>query len=156
MVLRQAHLQLKLSKCTFASTTVHYLGHVVSATGVKPDPRKVEAVSQYPVPTNIKELKQFLGLTNYYRKFIHNYAYIAEPLNKLLRGHKKQFAWSVPCQQAFDNLKSKLITSPILGYPDFATPFVLYILMLQIQQLVLCLVNSRVAMKLSLAIGAAN
>ena len=127
VALRQARLQLKLSKCTFASTTVYYLGHVVSATGVKPDPHKIEAVSQYPaVPTNIKELKKFLGLVNYYRKFIYNYATIAEPLNKLLRGHKKQFLWTVSCQQAFDHLKSKLVTSPILGYPDFATPFVLY------------------------------
>ena len=124
--LRQAHLQVKLSKCTFASPTVHYLGHVVSASGVTPDPRKTEAVSQYPVPTNIKELKQFLGLTNYYRKFIYNYAHIAEPLNKQLRGHKKHFQWSSSCQQAFDNLKSKLIMPPILGYPDFTTPFALY------------------------------
>ena len=95
VALRQARLQLKLSKCTFASTTVHYLGHVESATGVKPDPNKIEAVSQYPVPTNIKELKKFLGLANYYRKFIYNYATIAEPINKLLRGHNKQFLWTV-------------------------------------------------------------
>ena len=119
-------LQLKLSKCTFASTTVHYLGHVVSAIEMKPDPHKIEAVSQYPVPTNTKELKKFLGLANYYHKFIYNYVTIAEPLNKLLRGHKKQFLWTVSCQQAFDHLQSKLVTSPILGYPDFATPFVLY------------------------------
>ena len=62
VALREARLQLKLSKCTFASTTVHYLGHVMSATGVKPDPHKIIAVSQYPVPTNTKELKKFLGL----------------------------------------------------------------------------------------------
>ena len=67
-----------------------------------------------------------MGLTNYYRKFIYNYAHIAEPLNKLLRGRKKDFHWTPRCQQTFDNLKSKLITSPILGYPDFTLPFVLH------------------------------
>ena len=124
LALRRAHLKLKLSKCTFACSEVHYLGHIVSAKGIKPDPRKVEAVSQYPAPSNVKEMKQFLGLTNYYRKFIYNYAHIAEPLNKLLRGRKKDFLWTPCCQQAFDNLKSKLITSPILGYPNFTLPFV--------------------------------
>ena len=126
MALRKAHLQLKLSKCSFAHDEVRYLGHIVSAAGVKPNPCKVDAVSQYPAPTNVKELKQFLGLTNYYRKFIYNYAHTAEPLTKLLRGSKKQFCWTTSCQQAFDTLKSKLLTSPILGYPDFKIPFVLH------------------------------
>ena len=85
LALRRAHLQLKLSKCTFACSEVHYVpwSHCISAKGFKPDPRKVKAVSQYPVPSNAKEMKQFLGLTNY-RKFIYNYAHIAELLNKLL------------------------------------------------------------------------
>ena len=126
LALQRAHLQLKLSKCTSACSEVHYLGHIVSAKGIKPDPRKVEAVSQYPAPSNVKEMIQFLGLTNYYRKFIYSYAHIAEPLNKLLRGRKKDFIWTPCWQQAFDNLKSKLITSRILGYPDFTLPFVLY------------------------------
>ena len=91
MALLQACVQLKLSKCTFASTIVHYLGHVVSAIEVKPDPLKIEAVSQYPVLINAKELKKFLGLVNYCHKFIYNYVTIAEPLNKLLRGHKNNF-----------------------------------------------------------------
>ena len=100
-------------------------------------------------------MNQFLGLTNYYHRFIHYYAFIVEPLNKLLRGHKKQFVWTVPCQQAFDNLKFKLITSPILGYPDFATQFVLYTDASD-QQLALCLVDFRIALKLSLGIGVTN
>ena len=126
LALRRAHLQLKLSKCTFACSEVHYLGHIVSAKGIKPDPRKVAAVSQYPAPSNAKEMKQFLGLTNCYHKFIYNYTHIAEPLNKLLRGCKKDFHFTPCCQQTFDNLKSKLITSPILGYPDFTLPIVLH------------------------------
>ena len=126
MALHQAHLQLKLSKCSFAHNEVCYLGHIVSAAGVKPNPRKVKAVSKYPVPTSVKEFKQFLGLTNYYRKFIYNYAHTAEPLTKLLRGNKRQFIWNACCQQAFDSLKSKLLESPILGCPDFKVPFVLH------------------------------
>ena len=123
--LRKAHLQLKLSKCSFIWKEILYLGHVVSTDGVEPDPCKVSAVLDFPVPNSIKELKQFLGLTNYYQKFIYNYASIATSLLKVLRGQKKSFEWSNVHQQAFA-LKSKLTTSPILGYPDFTCSFVLH------------------------------
>ena len=99
VALQGAHLQLKLSKCNFACSLVHYLGHVVSVEGVQPDPRKVEAVSQHPVPTTIKELKQFLGLTNYYRKFIYNYAHITDPLNKLLQVTRKISFGALPASK---------------------------------------------------------
>ena len=125
VALQEAHLQLKLPKCTFASTEVAYLGHIVSANGITPDPQKVTAVLHFPQPTEAKPLRQFLGLTNYYRKFIHNYASIAEPLHQALKGHKK-FQWTPSCQQAFDFLKSKLTSPPILGYPDFSQPFILH------------------------------
>ena len=125
VALREAHLQLKLPKCTFACTEVAYLGHIVSANGITPDPQKVTAVLHFPQPTEAKPLRQFLGLTNYYRKFIHNYASIAEPLHQALKGHKK-FQWTPSCQQAFDFLKSKLTSPPILGYPDFSQPFILH------------------------------
>ena len=105
---------------------VLHLGHVVSADGIKLNPCKVSAVLDFPAPGSVKELKQFVGLTNYYHKFIHNYASIAEPLQKLLKGKKKLLQWTTGCQQAFDTLKSKLTTSPILGYPDFTCPFVLH------------------------------
>jgi len=91
--LREAHLQLKLFKCSFACTEVTYLRHVVSAKGVIPDPQKVAAVLQFPQPTEAKSLRQFLGLTNYYQKFINNYASIAEPLHQASKGHKK-FQWT--------------------------------------------------------------
>ena len=124
--LRRANLQLKISKCSFGQKEVQYLGHIVSATGIKLDPRKIEAVSCYPLPVSIRELKQFLGLTSYYRKFIPHYAHIAEPLYKMLRGPKKLFTWTTLCQQAFDHLKSKLVQPPVLAYPDFSIPFILY------------------------------
>ena len=83
------------------------------------------AVLHFPQPTEAKPLRQFLGLTNYYRKFIHNYASIAEPLHQALKSHKK-FQWTPSCQQAFDFLESKLTSPPILGYPDFSQPFILH------------------------------
>ena len=124
--LNEAGLQLKPSKCYFALREVRYLGHVVSQAGIKPDDDKVKAVSTYPVPRTIKELKQFLGLTNYYRRFIKDYAHIAEPLHKIQGKSKKSLQWDTSCQLAFDTLKQKLITPPILAYPDFSSPFLVY------------------------------
>lgn len=124
--LQHAGLQLKPTKCHFACREVKYLGHIVSEKGIKPDPSKVKAVSEYPIPKNVKELKQFLGLSNYYRRFIKNYAHIAEPLHRMQQKDKCPFQWDVTCQQAFDALKHKLTTSPILAYPNFTIPFVVY------------------------------
>ena len=124
--LRNAGLQLKPSKCCFAYNEVWYLGHVVSKAGIRPDNDKIKAVSNYPVPKNVKEVKQFLGLSNYYRRFVKDYAQIAEPLHKIQRKSKQPFHWDNTCQLAFDNLKQKLITPPILAYPDFSLPFIVY------------------------------
>ena len=73
------------SKCFFVQKEVHYLGHVVSAAGVSPDSAKTEVISSYPVPTDMKKLRQFLGLANYYHRFVPAYSTIADPLHKLLR-----------------------------------------------------------------------
>ena len=123
--LNDAGLQLKPSKCHFALREVRYLGHVVSQAGIKPDDDKVKAISTYPIPRTTKELKQFLGLTNYYRRFIKDYAHIAEPLHKV-QGKSKSLQWNPSCQLAFDTLKHKLTTPPILAYPDFLSPFLVY------------------------------
>ena len=124
--LREAGLKLKPSKCHFARKEVHYLGHVVSAIGVKPNPSKTAAVSSYPPPTNVKELRQFLGLANYYRRFIKDYSRIAEPLHQLTRKTSKGFRWTPACHDAFDELKLRLTTAPILTYPDFSKEFILH------------------------------
>ena len=125
LALRNAGLKLKPSKCHFAQSKVHYLGHVVSAAGIAPDPAKITVAMSYPVPTDTKQLKQFLGLTNYYRRFVPNYSRIAEPLYKLLR-KGSQFLWNSNCQAAFTTLQQALITPPILVYLDFRQPFLLY------------------------------
>ena len=125
---------------------VVYLGHIVSADGVKPDPRKVSAVLDSQAPSNIKELRHFLGLTNYYRKFISNYANIADPLYKLLKGNKKSFQWTTTCQQAFDALKAKL-TTPLFLVTQTLHVHLFYTLMHLTVLLVLCLANVRIVRK---------
>ena len=124
--LRNAGLQLKPSKCKFAQKEVHYLGHIASAAGAQPDPSKTEAVSSYPVPRNVQEVRQFLGLANYYRQFIKHFSEITEPLHQLTRKTTKGFHWNPSCQSAFDELKRRLVSPPILAYPDFSLPFVLH------------------------------
>ena len=124
-VLRQAGLMLKLNKNQFAQREVKYLRHIVSTAGVHPDPAKTEAVSIYPIPNNAKELRQFLGLANYYRRFVVDYSKIAEPLHKLLT-KENGFRWDSKCQNVFDELKHRLVSPPILAFPDFSQEFVLY------------------------------
>ncbi|MCY3927570.1 MAG: reverse transcriptase family protein, partial [Acidobacteria bacterium] len=107
--LQAANLKLKPAKCHFAQSKVEYLGHIISGNGIQVDPKKTTAISDYPVPANVKQLKQFLGLANYYRKFIQNYASVAEPLHKLLRKNSGGYGWNEQCQQSFNLLKQKLV-----------------------------------------------
>ena len=120
--LRNVGLKLKPSKCHFAQSKVHYLGHVVSAAGIAPELAKITAVMSYPVPTDMKQLKQFLGLISYYSRFVPNYSRIVEPLYKLL-SKRMQFLWNSNFQAAFTTLQQALINPPILAYPDFWQPF---------------------------------
>ena len=124
--LRQAGLKLKPAKCHFAMKQVVYLGHVISAEGIYPDPSKTAAVADYPAPKDAKQLKKFLGLANYYRRFVRHYATIAEPLHSILRGKPKHFHWDEQCDKAFNTLRNHLVTPPILTLPNFSIPFVLY------------------------------
>ena len=121
--LRAAGLKLKPKKCHFAKQQITYLGHVISSNGVEPDGKKLAAVTTYPTPSSNHEVKRFLGLSNYYRRFIPHYAQIAEPLNRLLRKTSKSFNWTPECDTAFNTLKAKLTSPPILAYPCFADPF---------------------------------
>ena len=122
--LREANLKLKPSKCKFATKKVIYLGHVLSKDGVQVDSSKIEAVASFPTPKCQKDVRSFLGLCNYYRKFVKGFANIASPLNTLLKKNAK-FIWSNECQIAFETLKQKLTSAPILAYPDMNKPFIL-------------------------------
>ena len=104
--LRDANLKLKISKCHFAKPEVKYLGHIVSKEGVKPDPEKIRAIKDYPVPHNLKTLRQALGLFGYYRRFCENYSKIANPLFALLKKNSP-FVWTEQCMTAFETLKFK-------------------------------------------------
>ena len=122
--LRQANLKLNPKKCALFRTEVPFLGHIVSAEGVKTDPEKTKAVREWPVPQNVKELRSFLGFCSYYRRFVKDFATIAAPLHAMLKDVQR-FEWSVQCQEAFVNLKAALVSAPILQYPDPQQPFIL-------------------------------
>lgn len=122
--LRNANLRLQPDKCEFLRKEVTYLGHIISETGVKPDPGKVEAVRNFPRPKNDKNIKQFLGLAGYYRRFICNFSKIAKPLTALLK-KGEPFKWLESQETAFKELKEQLCTEPLLQHPDFTKPFIL-------------------------------
>lgn len=125
--LRKAGLTLRGRKCHVALSQVKYLGHIFSASGMSPDKEKLKTVQEWPVSTNVTEVRQFLGLASYYRRYIHQFANIAKPLNTLTQ-KKVQFNWSKECQASFATLKEKLTQAPVLVYPSFhrnANPFVL-------------------------------
>ncbi len=121
---RLNHHCLKPAKCQFACTTTKFLGHIILAEGLRPDPAKVECVVNCPVPDNLATLEYFLGLTGYYRKFMCRYSDLAQPLNGLKK--KEKFIWTPPCQEAFEILKEKLVTAPVLRYPDFSLPYLVH------------------------------
>jgi hypothetical protein len=112
---------LKRFKCVFAEQSLEYLGHIMSKDGVATKPSKVEAVQSWPVPRNVKQLRGFLGLTRYYRRFIQHYGVISRPLTQLLK-KETIFQWTPQTQEAFELLKKALSTAPILGIPDFQKP----------------------------------
>ena len=116
--LRKARLTLNPKKCSFLHDQVIYLGHVISSKGIAPDPSKTQKVKDFPVPTDATKLKQFLGLSSYYRRFIPEFAKLAHPLHSLTK-KGVNFHWSVDCQRAFEKLKELLTQSPVLAYPCF-------------------------------------
>ncbi|KAI6695170.1 hypothetical protein NL676_022880 [Syzygium grande] len=113
---------IKHSKCSFATPTVEFLGHIVSAHGVSADPAKLEAVRGWPLPTTPKQVRGFLGLTSYYRHFIRHYTTLATPLTDLLT--KDGFTWCAQAEHAFNSLKEALSYASVLALPDFSIPFV--------------------------------
>lgn len=142
--LRSANLKVKPEKCVFFGKSVTFLGHVISEAGIATDPAKTEALTSWPVPSTVEELRRFLGFAGYYRQFVENYSQIARPLTKLLggtggrkkKGQKRKskktktqnpkWEWTEEQQSAFDTLVSKLTTAPTLAYADFSRPFELH------------------------------
>ena len=123
--LREADLKLKASKCNFFKKHIQYLGHLVSGEGIEPLPEKLEAVRKMPPPTTPKEVRQFLGLVGYYRKFVPKFADIARPLTNLTK-LDIPYEWTTRCQEAFEFLKEMLLKEPVLKYPDPSKPYTLF------------------------------
>ena len=123
---REANIKLKPSKCRFAHCKVNYLGHVVSREGVSPDPEKIRAVQEFPIPKTVRAVRAFLGLSGYYRKFVPNFSLIAAPLHDLTKKNAR-FLWTDACHAYFLQLKVALVSAPILAFPDFHLQFHLYV-----------------------------
>jgi len=120
--LRIADIKLKPSKCNLLRAEVNFIGHVVSGEGVATDSGKVELVREWPTPSDVKEVRSFLGLASYYRLFVPTFAEMAAPLHALT-AKNKQFDWMSEFERAFVRLKNALISSPILAMPNDADPF---------------------------------
>jgi len=123
--LQDTNLKINLNKCQFFLSKIKFLGYEVSDQGIAPDEDKLIKVKDFERPTNVRQLRGFLGLASYYRKFIENFSKIAKPLNKLLQ-KDTEYEWMEDQQKAFDTLKNKLIIAPILRHPNFNVPFYLH------------------------------
>ncbi len=122
--LRCAGLKVRPIKCHLLRRSVRYLGHIVSEQGVQTDPDKTKCVMEWPTPADPKQLRQFLGLASYYRRFVKNFAQIAAPLHRLTE-KGSSWTWSNECEDAFTTLRGKLTTTPVLTFPRFDQPFIL-------------------------------
>ncbi|WVZ93098.1 hypothetical protein U9M48_039107 [Paspalum notatum var. saurae] len=123
--LRENQLYAKLSKCEFWLLEVSFLGHIISMGGTSVDPSKIKALQDWVAPQNVSEIRSFLGLAGYYRRFVKNFSKIAQPLSKLL-AKGTTFEWTNKCQFSFEELKKLLTTTPVLIMPDVQKPFIVY------------------------------
>nr|GFC80586.1 putative reverse transcriptase domain-containing protein [Tanacetum cinerariifolium] len=115
--LRQEKLYVKMLKCEFWLGQVAFLGHIVSADGITMDPVKVEAITKWPRPKTVTEVRSLLGLAGYYRRFVEGFSQLALPLTKLMRKGEK-FVWNEEWDKSFEELKKRLVSAPILTLPS--------------------------------------
>ena len=115
----------KFTKCEFWLREVQFLGHIVNDKGIQIDPTKIEAIKKWEIPKSPKEIRQFLGLAGYYRRFIQDFSRIAVPLTSLTQKNKR-FEWGEKQNEAFEILKDKLCSAPILSLPEGSNDFVVY------------------------------
>ena len=123
LVLRNNKLYAKLSKCEFCLPEVTFLGHMVGKDGIKVDPKKIKSVRDYPVPKTVTEVRAFLGLCNYFRKYVKGYSHIAHPLTDLTNKDATLKSWNDTHNKSFEHLKKALCEAPVLKIADFNKPF---------------------------------
>ena len=122
------NLKINLDKCRFAQNEIKILGHVVNGSGIKPNPNKIEIIQNLNPPTSVTGVKSFLGVINFFRKFIPNCSTISEPIVSLTRKNKnkdKKIIWEEDQQILFNLLKQKLMNAPILKFPDYSKEFII-------------------------------
>jgi len=123
---KEVGLKLKPAKCKLLRHELDFLGHTVSGDGYRPSEKHKRAIASFPVPTDIAELRRFLGMASFFRRFVEGFASIAVPLNSLLKDNSsRKYEWLREHQEAFDDLKNRLISPPVLRAPDSERPFVL-------------------------------
>ncbi|KAI5607937.1 hypothetical protein C0J50_12359, partial [Silurus asotus] len=122
-------LKLSVDKCQICFSKVKYLGHIVSAKGVAPDPEKIDAITQWPMPTNLKTLQSFVGFCGYYRRFIANYSAIVRPLTELTKGYAptQKARWDQSCTDAFQQIIHCLSHAPVLAFANPQKPYILHV-----------------------------
>lgn len=127
--LKSANLTVNFEKCQFFRSELRYLGYLVDSRGLRTDPNKVDAILNFPVPTNKTELKRFLGTATWYRRFVPNFSTVAGPLNSLTSNGKKAppFKWTPEADAAFNALKDSLVSAPVLACPDYSKPFQVHV-----------------------------
>ena len=121
----KANVKAKPQKCQFGCQEIRFLGNILSKDGVKPDPAKTAIIKDMPPPKTVKQLRRCLGLMGFYRRFVPNFQVHARHLYKLLQNDVK-WEWSDKCQAGFESLRDALVNAPVLGYPDFEKPFLVY------------------------------
>jgi hypothetical protein len=123
--LRAHQLYAKLSKCEFRLEKIAFLRHILIAEGIEVDPSKVEVVSKWKQPSNVSEVRSFLGMAGYYHRFIKGFSNIARHMTELLKKDNK-FVWTPKCEESFQIIKKKLTTAPVLTLPDIHQNFVIF------------------------------
>lgn len=125
-ILKEAGLTINVDKCKFARSSMRFLGYIIDKEGLRTDPDKVSAILNFPRPKNITELKRFIGVASWYRRFVRDFSVIAAPLHDLTKGKRsKKFTWTDEAEKAFINLKTLLTTTPVMSCPDFSKPFII-------------------------------
>ncbi|XP_062704100.1 uncharacterized protein LOC134286499 [Aedes albopictus] len=124
--LREANLSIKLEKSHFCLSEIPFLGYILSSQGLRINPEKIRPIVEFERPTTITKLRRFLGMSNYYRRFIPEYSKTTAALSELLKSASKSVRWTPEAEEAFQAIKEKLITSPVLSSPDFDQNFIIH------------------------------